>query len=124
MTLERKVTIVVADDSPQLLELLAVILGQGAARVVTARDGQEAWEAIRTHRPSVAVLDADMPRLGGLEVASLVRETPGLAATRVLVVTGHTNAEAHAVAAGAHAYLAKPFRPRELLDAVRALAGG
>ena len=116
-------TIVVADDAPALLELMAAILTQAAARVVTARDGEAAWQAIRTHRPEVAVLDAEMPLRTGPEVAALVRSDPDLASTRILLVTGDLTADglSSAGSAGADAWLPKPFRPRELLDAVRAL---
>ena len=119
-----RLTVVVADDSPGLLELLGEILKATADRVVTARDGEAAWQAIRAHRPRVAVLDADMPLRSGPEVAALVRADPALAATRILLVTGHaaTDAEGNTLAAAADAWLAKPFRPRELVAAVRKLA--
>src|SRR5688572_19336135 len=71
-------TVVVADDEPGVLELLAHILSAVADRVVTARDGEAAWEAIRAHRPAVAILDVDMPRRNGLALAALVRATPEL----------------------------------------------
>ena len=115
-------TIVAAEDSPEILRLLVHILRRVAEHVVGAPDGEAAWEAIRTHRPRVAVLDADMRRRTGLEVAALVRADPGLAGTRILVIGVHHDAERHALAAGADRALAKPFRPSDLLEEVRALA--
>ena len=104
-----------------MLELLA-LLRRTSARVVTATDGDAALQALRVHRPRVAVLDADMPRQSGFDVASSVRDDPELAETRVLVVTAHAGAEERALAAGVARCLPKPFSPRELLDAVRDLA--
>ena len=117
-------TVVVADDSPGILELLAQVLRTAAARVVTAGDGEAALRAIRAHRPAVAVLDAEMPLRSGPEVAALVRADPALASTRILLVSGHIPGDAArgAPAMGIDAWLAKPFRPQELLAAVRALA--
>src|SRR5688572_12180401 len=114
-------TVVVADDMPGVLELMAQILTVTAGRVVTARDGDAALRAIREHRPRVAVLDDDMPLLSGVMIAAAVRADPALADTRVLLVTGHASAERGA-SPGVHRFLAKPFRPRELVSAVRDLA--
>ena len=118
-----RLTIVVADDAPGILELMAQVLTAVAERIITARDGEAALDAIRMHRPRVAVLDAEMPRRTGLDVAAAVRADPALAATRVLLVTGDATLD-DAAAAGVHRVLPKPFRPRALVDAVRALVAG
>src|SRR5687768_1378517 len=114
-------TVVVADDAPGVLELMAQILAPTAGRVVTARDGEAALRAIREHRPRVAILDDEMPRMTGVMVAAVVRGDPALADTRVLLVTGDASRERGA-ALGVHRLLPKPFRPRDLVEAVRELA--
>ena len=116
-----RLTIVVADDSPVVLALMAEVLKHAADEVVTARDGEAAWQAIQEHRPRVAILDDQMPGRTGLEVAALVDEAPDLAETRVVLVTGEATAEAEA-AAGIRRVLSKPFRPHELVEMVRDLA--
>ena len=120
----RPACIVVADDEPALLALLEVALGQEAGAVVTARDGAAAWQAIQQHRPDVAVLDADMPLLGGLDVARLVRADPTLMGTRVVLITGHAEMGAAADEPGIDRVVEKPFLPTELRRAVRELAAG
>ena len=113
--------IVVADDEPRLLELLEIVLAGVASQVITAGDGEAAWRAIRTHRPDVAVLDADMPGIPGLDVARLVRAEPSLARTKLLLITGHAGIAAAAAAAGVDRSLAKPFTPADLSRTVREL---
>ena len=116
-----RLTVVVADDAPGVLELMAQVLKTTVGQVVTARDGDAALRAIREHRPRVAILDAEMPCRTGLEVAAAIHADPELAGTRVLLVTGEASVEREA-AAGVHRLLPKPFRARELVDAVRDLA--
>jgi CheY-like chemotaxis protein len=116
-----RLTIVVADDSPMVLALMAEVLKHSADAVVTARDGEAAWQAIRKHRPRVAILDDRMPGRTGVEVAALVQGDPELAETRVVLVTGEASGEADA-AAGVRRVLPKPFRPNELVEVVRDLA--
>ncbi len=99
----------------------AQVLATTAEHLVTARDGEAALRAIREHPPRVAIFDAGMPRLSGMEVAAAVHADPELANTRVLLVTGDASFEREA-AACIHRLLPKPFRPRDLVDAVRDLA--
>ena len=117
----RPARVVVADDEPSLLELFNIVLEGVASQVVTAGDGEAAWRAIRTLRPDVAVLDADMPGIRGLDVVRLVRADPGLARTKLVLITGHAGIAAAAAAAGVDRSLAKPFTPADLVGAVRAL---
>jgi DNA-binding response OmpR family regulator len=117
----RSPCVVVADDEPGLVELLEVVLEPVAGTVIVARDGAAAWQAIQDHRPVVAVLDADMPRLSGLDVVRLVRGTADLDATRTLLITAHAGVDAAATEAGADRNLAKPFSPNVLRGVVREL---
>ena len=117
-----RLTVVVADDSWAVLGLMTEILKGAVDEVITASDGEDAWRAIRTHRPRVAVLDAQMPGLTGLQVAALVSADPDLTETRVVLVTGDMTSEVKA-ATGISRLLEKPFRPYELVGAVRELAG-
>ena len=123
----RRLTIVVADDSPAVLALMAEVLRHSADTLITARDGAGAWQAIRAHRPRVAILDDQMPGLTGMEVAALVRADPALAETRLVLVTGEASAEAEAEADagegdGIQRLVPKSFRPHELVAVVRELA--
>ena len=117
----------VADDDPEALAMLSRILEGIGCRVIQARDGREALEAVRRERPALAVLDAMMPGVHGFEVCRGVKDDPELRGTRVVlcsaVYRGAAAADAR-VAFGADAYLEKPFRLREASRVFReALAG-
>ena len=117
-------TVLVADDSPELLELLQATLRHGAARIIPARNGEAALHAIKRQKPRVAILDGDMPVLGGLEVARRVRAEASLSEVRLLLVTGYADLAAQAKEAGMDEVLLKPFTPSELRAAVERLAEG
>jgi CheY-like chemotaxis protein len=107
--------VLVVDDEPDLLEIVADRLGAAGYRVVTARDGQEAIDVARAIQPAVIVLDLKMPRLGGFEALPAIRRVAP--AARVIVLTGSPNrplADA-CRARGADDFLLKPFDARELL---------
>ena len=94
-------------------------------RVVEAADGDEAWALIKRHRPSLVLLDIQMPGRTGLEILASIRSDPTLDAVRVIVMTARA-LEADrtaAMAAGADFYLTKPFSPLELLARVQEALG-
>ncbi len=114
-------TILIADDEPRIRLLLRSILSGDGHEVVEAADGEAALAAARAHRPAVAILDVQMPGPSGLEVCRSLRADPDLVGTAVVIASADA-AEAHAVAAGAAAFLAKPFSVRRLLATVDDLA--
>ena len=119
--------VLVADDDPEALTLLSRVVERLGCRVIQARDGREALEAVRRERPALAVLDAMMPGVHGFDVCRNVKDDPALRGTRVVlcsaVYRGAVAAEAQ-VAFGADGYLEKPFRVREASRLFReALAG-
>jgi two-component system, NarL family, nitrate/nitrite response regulator NarL len=121
-----RVRIVVADDHPLFREAIvrAVRERPEFELVAEAADGREALEAIREHRPDVAILDVKMPELDGLRVLNAVRRDD-LGARVVLLsafLDGHTAYEA--VAGGAAAFLSKDADRRRITDTVAAVARG
>lgn len=107
--------VLVVDDEPDLLEIVADRLAGEGYRVLTARDGLEALERVRAARPACIILDLKMPRLGGLDaLVELRREAPE---AHVIVLTGSPNRTlAQACRArGADDFLLKPFDAGELL---------
>ncbi len=110
---ERRVPVV--DDEADLLEILTDRLEGEGYEVLTACDGLEALDRVRTTRPTCIILDLKMPRLGGLDaLVELRREAPE---AHIVVLTGSPNrplAEA-CRARGADDFLLKPFDPHELL---------
>jgi two-component system KDP operon response regulator KdpE len=114
------VRVLVADDDPQILKALRIILTAHGYDVSTARDGREAIDLAAHDRPDVIVLDLGMPRLDGVAVIEAVR---GWTTTPILVVSGRTDTsgKVDALDAGADDYVTKPFATEELLARLRAL---
>jgi CheY-like chemotaxis protein len=108
--------ILVVDDDPDILDMLREALEGAGHQVVTARDGLEALERLRTGRPSLILLDMRMPRMDGWEFARAARERGNTAP--VVVITAAGDARAWAKEIAAEAYMAKPFTISQLLGVV------
>ena len=117
--------VLVADDQDLVREGFALILERAGFDVVgQARDGVEAVDLSREHRPDVVLMDVRMPRLDGIGATrTVVREVPD---TKVLVLTTFDLDEyvADAVRAGASGFLLKDVSPDDLVHAVRVVARG
>jgi CheY-like chemotaxis protein len=113
-------TVLIADDEPSMRLLVRATIESDQYQVLEASDGDEAWAMIQEHRPSVALLDVQMPGRTGLEVLALIRSEPTLAATRVIMLTAKAlKADVElGMTAGADLYLTKPFSPLDLLTRV------
>ena len=116
-------TILVADDEPPILELIRFTLEDDRVRVVEARDGLEALRLAQAVRPELCILDVQMPELDGLAVCRLLRQDPGLAGSRIVMLTAASQEadRVRGLAAGADGYLTKPFSPLALFSLVRSL---
>ena len=117
--------VLVADDDPDILDLVRYRLERSGYEVATARDGLEAVKLAGELAPSLAVLDVMMPSLNGFEVTRRLRETPSTAGIPVILLTARAQ-EAdvqEGFASGADDYLRKPFSPRELSARVQAILG-
>ena len=116
-------TILVADDEPPILELIRFTLEDDRVRVVEARDGLEALRLAQAVRPELCFLDVQMPELDGLAVCRLLRQDPGLAGSRIVMLTAASQEadRVRGLAAGADGYLTKPFSPLALFSLVRSL---
>ena len=71
-----KTTVLMADDEPAILEIMSKKVAAAGFHVVTAKDGQEAWEKIQSENPDVVVLDMVMPQMDGISVLSKLRASP------------------------------------------------
>ena len=113
-------TVLIADDEPSMRLLVRATIESDQYEVLEAGDGDEAWNLIREHKPSVVLLDVQMPGRTGLEVLALIRSDPSLSATRVIMLTAKAlkvDMEL-GLTAGADLYLTKPFSPLDLLTRV------
>ena len=114
------VRVLVADDEEGTLALLTDVLTYAGFAVVQARDGLEALTLAHDHPPAVALLDVMMPGLDGREVCRRMRADDGLARVPVILCSATAIAPADWRAAGADAFLQKPFPMRNLAELVRA----
>jgi DNA-binding response OmpR family regulator len=111
--------VLVADDEPSMLELVArhlKTLDDPKLDVLEASDGEQAWALAREHLPDLVVLDVMMPGMSGWEVCKKIREDVALAHTSVVMLTGigENLNEMTSPLYGADAYLDKPFEFVEL----------
>jgi DNA-binding response OmpR family regulator len=117
--------ILVAEDDPVTRKVLAVTLERLGWDVITAKDGNDAWEVFESLKgkgaPELAVLDWMMPGLEGIEICRRLRATPGFELVYVILLTSRGDKEdlSDGLAAGANDYIAKPFDPVELEARVR-----
>ena len=116
-------TILVAEDDPDVLELIVSALRLTGNEVIAARDGMQAVALLRTREVELAVLDVLMPKMTGIEVLREIRGDHTLSQPSVLMLSALcSRADMRAgFVAGADDYLAKPFDLRELLDRVDTL---
>lgn len=112
--------ILVVDDDPYIREVLAELLEEEGYPVATADDGAEALRFVACTRPSLILLDMDMPVVDGREFARRYRELPGPHAP-IAVVTAAYDARIAAADIGAQGHLSKPFQVAALLQLVARL---
>ena len=121
MSLANRVVLVV-DDDPDICWALERVLGGLGAQCIRALDGRTALEAARLNRPAMALLDAKLPDIDGLELARKLRMAdPGI---RVLVVSGYFYKDDPAIQAALeqrliHGFIEKPFSHAEVIETVK-----
>jgi DNA-binding response OmpR family regulator len=118
-------TVLIADDEPNIVISLEYLLQRAGYRVLVARDGQQALDAITEAPPDLVLLDVMLPRLSGFEVCQKLRADPTLARMRIVMLTakGREAERSKGLALGADAYVTKPFSTDELLQQVRVQLG-
>jgi DNA-binding response OmpR family regulator/KaiC/GvpD/RAD55 family RecA-like ATPase len=108
--------ILVADDDPDIRDLISATLRSAGYEVLVAQDGEQALALAQQERPLLAVLDITMPKLSGFQVTAALRENPTTAGIAIIIVSAR-GAESDRITGfeeGADDYLVKPFSPREL----------
>ena len=122
---EKVTTVMVVDDSVTVRKVTSRLLERNGMEVITAKDGLDAVAQLQDHRPDIILLDIEMPRMDGFEVASFVRHDDNLKDTPICMITSRTG-EKHrerALSIGVNEYLGKPFQETELLETIKRLTG-
>ncbi|MFM1885872.1 MAG: hypothetical protein RL026_1029 [Pseudomonadota bacterium] len=116
---DRPVALVV-DDSITVRRVTQRLLERNGMRVLTARDGVDAMALLQEQRPDILLLDIEMPRMDGYEVARQVREDPRTRDLPIIMITSRTGDKhrSRAMELGVNEYLGKPYQESQLLDAM------
>ena len=112
--------VLVVDDEVLTRRLVRTVLEANDYEVLEAADGAAALDLVASHRPDLVLLDVAMPGIDGIEVCRRVNGS-----CKVVMLTAHDDAttEQASRAAGADAFLVKPFSSVELIDRVETMAG-
>jgi two-component system alkaline phosphatase synthesis response regulator PhoP len=124
MAMETKArTILIADDEPDILEIINFNLSAEGYRVITAANGNQALELAKLHKPDLIILDVMMPGKSGLEVCKILRSNKEFDDTIIIFLTAlnDDSTEIKGLEMGGDDYINKPISPQVLISRVNAL---
>ena len=115
--------ILIADDEPDILEIIRFNLQGEGYEVITAKNGDEALEKAKRNQPDLIILDIMMPGKNGIEVCNLLRMQPAFKSTLIIFLTAMSDesTEIKGLETGADDYITKPVSPRILVSKVNSL---
>jgi chemosensory pili system protein ChpA (sensor histidine kinase/response regulator) len=118
--LDRRIVALVVDDSITVRRVTQRLLERNGMRVLTARDGMDAVSVMEEHVPDVVLLDIEMPRMDGYEVAAHMRGDERLRGVPIIMITSRVGEKhrARALELGVDEYLGKPYQESQLLEAI------
>jgi len=117
--------VLLVEDNEFNRKIVRDLLARQPYDLLEAHDGEAGVAAARREKPDVIVMDVQLPKLSGLDATRAIRAEPETATIPIIVVTSFalSGDDKKAMDAGASAYLAKPYSPRQLLDTIRRMAG-
>jgi chemosensory pili system protein ChpA (sensor histidine kinase/response regulator) len=120
---DRRTFALVVDDSITVRRVTQRLLERNGMRVLTAKDGVDAVSLLQENLPDIILLDIEMPRMDGYEVAAHVRGDPRLRHIPIVMITSRVSEKhrARAIELGVDDYLGKPYQESQLLDAIEPL---
>lgn len=115
--------ILIADDEPDILEIIKYNLDKEGFAVTTAKDGDEALVKAKAQHPDLIILDIMMPKKNGVEVCEILRSQPAFKETLIIFLTALNDEASHikGLETGADDYVSKPISPKVLVSRVNAL---
>ena len=116
-------TILYVEDNEVNRRLVQDLLSLTSYRLLEAVDGESGMAMARKEHPDLILMDVQLPKVSGIEATRTLRGEPATANTPIIAITSFALAgdEEKALAAGATAYMAKPYSPRDLLELIRRL---
>jgi len=122
---DRPARIMVVDDSVTVRKVTTRLLERNGMEVITAQDGVDAMETLQDHMPDLMLLDIEMPRMDGFELASLIRHDSRLKHIPIIMITSRTGDKhrERALSIGVNEYMGKPFQEEKLLSTMNGLLG-
>jgi two-component system, OmpR family, alkaline phosphatase synthesis response regulator PhoP len=121
--MDAKAKVLIADDEPDIIEILKYNLQKEGYNVITAKDGDDALEKARLHHPDLIVLDMMMPRKNGMEVCEILRTQAAFKDTLIMFLTALSDeaTQLKGFSSGADDYVSKPVSPSVFVSKVAAL---
>jgi two-component system alkaline phosphatase synthesis response regulator PhoP len=122
-TMPKKILII--DDDPFVVKVIASRLEANNYKVITSSDGKEGLEKVYKEKPDLVIVDFILPRVNGYEICSRLKEDTEFSGVPVIIITGNTNERDRRLTedAGADAFLIKPFDREVLLSRIKELLG-
>jgi two-component system alkaline phosphatase synthesis response regulator PhoP len=115
--------VLIADDEPDILEIVGFNLAAEGYEIITAKNGNEAIEAAKVHNPDLVILDVMMPGKTGIEVCKILRTLPAFKNTIIIFLTAlnDDSTEIKGLETGGDDYITKPISPKVLVSRINAL---
>ena len=120
-SLKQKYTILVVDDDPIIVKIVAMTINRAGYGSTVACNGIQALECIQTHRPDLIISDIMMPEMDGYTLLYFLKSNPETADIPVIFLTARDSGDdiIDGIDMGAFDYLTKPFQPDELLASIK-----
>ena len=117
--------ILLVEDNEFNRKIVRDLLARQPYSLLEAHDGEAGVEAARREKPDLIIMDVQLPKMSGLDATRQIRSEPETSKIPIIVVTSFalSGDDKKAMDAGASAYLAKPYSPRQLLEAIRKMLG-
>jgi chemosensory pili system protein ChpA (sensor histidine kinase/response regulator) len=116
----RRLLVMVVDDSVTVRKVTSRLLERNGMTVLTAKDGVDAMALLKEHTPDIMLLDIEMPRMDGFEVAINIRNDERFKDLPIIMITSRSGQKHRdrAMASGVNDYLSKPYQESVLLDSI------
>jgi two-component system alkaline phosphatase synthesis response regulator PhoP len=115
--------ILIADDEPDIVEIIRYNLTKEGYEIVTATNGDDAIQKAKLSQPDLIILDIMMPRKNGVEVCEILRAQPAFKDTVIVFLTALSDESSHVkgLETGADDYISKPVSPKILVSRIHAM---